>query len=79
MLTTLKRRPVQAIFGNRKFPSIVFGTASAGALSNVSCSLDAIFQGRDKDPKTVPAIQSADCSERLRLTPTSRAVLPSCH
>src|SRR6516165_11072172 len=33
------RRPVQIILGNRKLPSIVFGTAFAGALSDSSCSL----------------------------------------
>jgi hypothetical protein len=27
---------------------------------------NAIFQGRDKDPKTVPAIQSADCRDKMR-------------
>ena len=27
---------------------------------------NAIFQGRDKDPETVPAIQSADCRDKMR-------------
>jgi hypothetical protein len=27
---------------------------------------NAIFQGRDKDPKTIPAIQSADCRDKMR-------------
>src|SRR6516164_8065606 len=27
---------------------------------------NAIFQGRDKDPETLPAIQSADCRDKMR-------------
>src|SRR5690242_13830384 len=31
-----------------------------------SPSGNAIFQGRDKDPETLPSIQSADCRDKMR-------------
>jgi hypothetical protein len=41
-------------------------TASVDSIVPFSPSGNAIFQGRDKDPETLPSIQSADCRDKMR-------------
>src|SRR4029077_10736980 len=36
---------------------------------------NAIFQGRDKDPETAPAIQWADCRDKMRARPAAMSGL----